>query len=181
MEGFNNCITECGLHDLDLEGYPFTWERGYGTKDWIEIRLDRALVTSNFVQTYPEVKLINVKISTSDHSPILLQPYTRSYTVQSSSFRFENSWLRDPMCGKIVEKAWELSRDKSLAGKINFTAAMLGKWGKEVSGCFRNRIQHCKKIMQRTKGRKDEYSVNLYQENAKKLMELYNEQEVFWR
>ncbi|XP_074352892.1 uncharacterized protein LOC141692048 [Apium graveolens] len=35
VEGFNNCITECGLHDLDLEVYPFTWERGYGTKDWI--------------------------------------------------------------------------------------------------------------------------------------------------
>ncbi|XP_074352891.1 uncharacterized protein LOC141692047 [Apium graveolens] len=74
------------------------------------------------------------------------------------------------MCGKIVEEAWELSRDKPLTEKISFTAVMLGKWGKEVSSCFRNKIQCCKKIMQRTKGR-----------NAKKLMELYNEQEVFWR
>lgn len=35
--------------------------------------------------------------------------------------------------------------------------------------------------MQRTKGRKDDFSVNVYEENAKKLVELYKEQEVFWR
>ena len=28
IQKFQDCITSCGLIDLDLAGYPFTWERG---------------------------------------------------------------------------------------------------------------------------------------------------------
>lgn len=136
---------------------------------------------NSFMQLFSDVKLINLKVSTSDHSPILLKPFTRSHSVRNANFRFENCWLRDPMCGKIVEEAWHLSCDRSLVEKIAFTASMLDKWGKEIKGGFRSKVQHCKKIMQRTKERRDEFSINLYREHAKKLVELYNEQEVFWR
>lgn len=103
IKGFERCVEECNLHDLELEGYPYTWERGYGTESWIEIRLDRALVSSSFMTQFVDAKLTNMKISTSDHSPILLEPFKRSRSVKVKRFRFENVWLRDPMCGKIVE------------------------------------------------------------------------------
>lgn len=85
------------------------------------------------------------------------------------------------MCGKIVEESWRLNQGKSLVEKISFTSEMLARWGKEVIWSFRTRVQHCKKIMQATKGRKDDHSIHLYQKNAKQLMEIYNQQEVFWR
>lgn len=45
FKGFEQCIEECGLIDMEIIGYSYTWERGYGTSKWMEIRLDRALVT----------------------------------------------------------------------------------------------------------------------------------------
>lgn len=121
IQGFQQCINDCGLIDLGMEGYPYTWERGYGTEKWMEIRLDRALVSANFMNQFTDAKLINLKISTSDHSPILLEPFTRSHAVKVKNFRFENAWLRDPMCGKIVEESWHLNQGKPLVEKIKFT------------------------------------------------------------
>ncbi|KAK1405484.1 hypothetical protein POM88_005089 [Heracleum sosnowskyi] len=91
---------------LSYKGYPYTWESGYGTHKWIEIRLDRVLVSNSFMQQFGEAKLTNMKITTSDHSPILLESFTSSNVVRTKQIRFENAWLRDPMCGKIVEETW---------------------------------------------------------------------------
>ncbi|KAK1361570.1 hypothetical protein POM88_046044 [Heracleum sosnowskyi] len=166
---------------LSYKGYPYTWESGYGTHKWIEIRLDRALVSNSFMHQFGEAKLTNMKITTSDHSPILLEPFTSYNVVRTKQIRFENAWLRDPMCGKIVEETWQLNHGKPFIEKISITLETLAKWGKEVTGCFRNRIQQLKRVMYCTKGRKDEYSVKLYQDSSSKLMEVYSEQEVFWR
>ncbi|XP_074351584.1 uncharacterized protein LOC141690709 [Apium graveolens] len=43
LDDFNDTIEEAGLNDLELHGHQFTWERGRGTYNWVEIRLDRAL------------------------------------------------------------------------------------------------------------------------------------------
>uniref|UniRef100_A0A803Q8T4 DUF4283 domain-containing protein n=1 Tax=Cannabis sativa TaxID=3483 RepID=A0A803Q8T4_CANSA len=43
IEGFNRTLTDCILCDIELTGYPFKWEKGKGTNNWIEVRLDRAL------------------------------------------------------------------------------------------------------------------------------------------
>uniref|UniRef100_A0A803NUT8 Endonuclease/exonuclease/phosphatase domain-containing protein n=1 Tax=Cannabis sativa TaxID=3483 RepID=A0A803NUT8_CANSA len=37
IDGFCGVLDECGLHDLDLSGYPYTWERGRSTDAWIEV------------------------------------------------------------------------------------------------------------------------------------------------
>uniref|UniRef100_A0A803NW40 Endonuclease/exonuclease/phosphatase domain-containing protein n=1 Tax=Cannabis sativa TaxID=3483 RepID=A0A803NW40_CANSA len=44
LEGFKQVLADCDLRDVDLIGYPFTWERNRGEANWIEVRLDRALV-----------------------------------------------------------------------------------------------------------------------------------------
>ncbi|KAK1399270.1 hypothetical protein POM88_009133 [Heracleum sosnowskyi] len=124
------------------------------------------------MKQFEEAKLINLKITTSDHSPILLEPFTCHTEVRVKRIRFENAWLRDPMCGKIVEETWQLNQGKPFTEKISITLEILAKWGKEVTGCFRNRIQQLKRVMHCTKGRKDEYSVKMYQDSSKKLMEL---------
>lgn len=109
IEGFRKVLEDCDLNDMDIEGYPYTWERGHGTKDWIEISLDRTLVSTSFIQNFADARLINMEISTSDHSPILLMTRTISHTYGAKDFRFENAWLKDPMCRKIVEDIWHLN------------------------------------------------------------------------
>lgn len=43
VEGFNEVLVDTSLIDIELVGHQFTWERGRGTEEWMEVRLDRAL------------------------------------------------------------------------------------------------------------------------------------------
>lgn len=45
IEGFDECLGETGLTDLELVGNQYTLERGRDSDDWVELRLDRALVS----------------------------------------------------------------------------------------------------------------------------------------
>ncbi|XP_060972201.1 uncharacterized protein LOC133038159 [Cannabis sativa] len=101
IEGFQSVLTSCGLIDMEMEGYKFTWERGKGTDNWIEVKLDRAFVTSSWFDKFPNARLTNLEVSTSDHCPILLSPAVQVHKPPSRSFKFENAWLREPMCRKI--------------------------------------------------------------------------------
>ncbi|KAK1392800.1 hypothetical protein POM88_011856 [Heracleum sosnowskyi] len=103
---------------MELQGYRYTWERGHGTDQWIEIKLDRALVSSSFLQVFTEAKLSNLEVSTSDHSPLLFEPVSIPMTVTGRRFKFENAWLRDPMCGEIVKDVWSSNQEKTLKEKI---------------------------------------------------------------
>ncbi|XP_019177748.1 PREDICTED: uncharacterized protein LOC109172953 [Ipomoea nil] len=41
LHGFGETIEECGLAQMPMMGYPFTWEKGKGTPNCIEERLDK--------------------------------------------------------------------------------------------------------------------------------------------
>ncbi|XP_074373986.1 uncharacterized protein LOC141714363 [Apium graveolens] len=74
VQGFQDVVHDCELIDMHMEGYQFTWEKGLGINRHTEIRLDRALVTQTFLDLFKEAKLTNLEISTSDHSPLWLEP-----------------------------------------------------------------------------------------------------------
>ncbi|XP_074374632.1 uncharacterized protein LOC141715043 [Apium graveolens] len=159
IQGFQGVLEDCNLVDMDLVGYPFTWERGAGTADWIEVRLDRAIVSVNFMHMFAEAKLINLEVSTSDHCPILLELHKANVLVPMKRFRFENAWLREPMCQKIVEEVWSNNAGKSLYEKLDDCSDILSKWGQEITESFKNRIHLCKKVIKAMKGKRDSNSV----------------------
>lgn len=98
IEGFQDVLTDCDLVGMNLCGYQYTWERGFGTSSHIEVHLDRALVNQDFLNIFKEAKLTNLEVSTSDHFPILLEPLLCNFVITDKPFRFENAWLREPMC-----------------------------------------------------------------------------------
>lgn len=57
IEGFNECMIDAQLHDLDLIGHQFTWERGRNTSNWIEIRLDRVLANDQWIDKFNRAKV----------------------------------------------------------------------------------------------------------------------------
>ncbi|XP_060969635.1 uncharacterized protein LOC133036885 [Cannabis sativa] len=123
LDGFNDVLAECDLINLDLLGYLFTWERGRGTDAWIEVCLDRALVSSQWFQWFNLAKLTNLEITASNHCVLLLEPIISNFVVPFRQFLFENVWLREPMClqlcltvGSIVVckreiRRWKKGRD----------------------------------------------------------------------
>ncbi|XP_074324163.1 uncharacterized protein LOC141661078 [Apium graveolens] len=145
LRGFQSVVEDCDLNDMKLEGYRYTWERGYGTEAWVEIQLDRALVSNNFMQVFTEAKLTNIEVSTSDHSPIFLEPKIVTKPLQVKRFKFENAWLREPMCLQIVKETWSMHQHKSIQEKIALCSEMLSSWGKEITGNFKDRIRQSKR------------------------------------
>ncbi|XP_074352023.1 uncharacterized protein LOC141691183 [Apium graveolens] len=181
IQGFQEVLDECYLNDLGLIGYPYTWERGHGTENWLEIKLDRALASKEFLNIFVEVKLTNMEISTSDHCPIFLDPFNMVYSAGNKAFRFENGWLREPMCRHIVEEVWFRFQDRSLQDKTSECAKVLKVRGNEITGSFKLRIEQCKNTMKRAKGRRDHDSVKKYKQASDMLNEVYNQREVFWK
>ncbi|KAK1390943.1 hypothetical protein POM88_019121 [Heracleum sosnowskyi] len=159
----------------------FTWERKVDSGNCIKVRLDRALVTPAFFILFKDAKLTNLEVSTSDHSPLWLEPHIAIQCTFKKTFRFENAWLREPMCYHLVEDVWNNYADRSFYDKINQCSEVLSVWGQEVTGSFKKRINHSKKVLKTLKGRRDEEAIIVVREEKKKLSETYAQHEVFWR
>lgn len=93
LEGFWKIIDDCGLVELDLIGYQYTWERGRGTNGWVEVRLDRTMTNMDWVDRFRSAHLFNLEVSLLDHCPLFLDPEFKQRGVANRSFRFENAWL----------------------------------------------------------------------------------------
>ncbi|KAL8124336.1 hypothetical protein AgCh_012113 [Apium graveolens] len=141
IDGFNAVLEDTGLQDMDLHGHQFTWERGRNTENWLEIRLDRALVTHSWFDLFPMAKLYTMEGSPSDHCPIYLEPKGNQRWQRKKRFRFENAWLTEPLCMQIVKDNWEVNEDSSIVYKVQQCGEKLEVWGREVTGCFSKRIK----------------------------------------
>ncbi|XP_074352761.1 uncharacterized protein LOC141691911 [Apium graveolens] len=181
VQGFRDVLEECQLIDMDLQGHRYMWERGVGTSQWIEVRLDRALVNVSFQAMFEVAKLINLEISTSDHCPILLALQDKNYIARTQRFKFENAWLHETMCQQIVAEVWAEHEHLSLFDKLKECLNILSAWGQEITGNFKQRIKSCKRILKTLKGRRDDNSVELIKHEQRKLSEIYTQHEVFWR
>ncbi|XP_074377687.1 uncharacterized protein LOC141719204 [Apium graveolens] len=147
IRGFQDVLDECDLQDMELHGYLFTFERGYGTHKWIKIRLDRALVSKSWSECYKDAKLSNLKTSTSDHIPILLEPNTICIPLSRHNLKFENAWLREPVCRQIVQTSWNREYNASFQVKIKTCLEEVSAWGSEFTGNFKQRISRLRKSL----------------------------------
>lgn len=44
LQGCMKVIANCNLTDIKLEGYPYTWKKGKGADNGVEVRLDWAWI-----------------------------------------------------------------------------------------------------------------------------------------
>ncbi|KAL4595702.1 hypothetical protein ACB092_12G110100, partial [Castanea dentata] len=97
MLKFSEFIGDMHLIDLPFEGGPYTWTSGSNSP--LMSRIDRALVSMDWEEQFPNVIQQVLSHPISDHSPILLE--ARGMERGKSPFRFENMWLK---IEGIVEK-----------------------------------------------------------------------------
>lgn len=107
LNGFRDVVHDCELYDLPLEGYQYTWSRGKGTIHAIEERIDRALVSIEWMDIFPKATLTTLLTRISDHSPLLLNLDGSTPSKKHSTFRFENSWLLED---SLQEQLWTVGR-----------------------------------------------------------------------
>lgn len=71
MKSFSDIIQDLSLIDLPLQGAFYTWSRG---EDSIQAsRIDRFLFSSEWNDTFKDIKQIALPEVTSNHRPILLE------------------------------------------------------------------------------------------------------------
>lgn len=181
IKGFNEALMDAGLTDMELVGHQFTWERGRDTDAWMEVRLDRALVSLSWLNMFPMAKLYNLEGTSSDHSPILLVPQVINRIQAHFRFKFENAWILEPMYEVIVKEVLDSDKDATISQKIKICGQSLASWGKEITGNFSGRIKQCKVVMKQYRGGRDDSSKGKYREARKEMMKVLDQRDIFWR
>ncbi|XP_074377162.1 uncharacterized protein LOC141718680 [Apium graveolens] len=95
MEGFRKALEESMLYEIDLECGSFTWEKGRGSNDRVQERLDRSFATREWWLKFPLCNLSVITVPVSDHKPIFLEFRETKITKRKFRFKFENTWLKD--------------------------------------------------------------------------------------
>ena len=89
MRGFNDWIQFHDLVDLPLRGADFTWSN-MQTKP-VMSRLDRFLVSTDWLDIFPDCSQRAVARTISDHCPLVLETGLEDWGPPP--FRFEIMWL----------------------------------------------------------------------------------------
>lgn len=118
MWGFREVVQDCHLSNITLEGHPYTWFHGRSVDNWVEQRLDRALVCSLWGNLYVKSRLHNLIAPVSNHSPILLDTDGLPYKPRCCRFRFENAWLLEEDVEEVVNGCRPVTHEIRLVSKI---------------------------------------------------------------
>jgi hypothetical protein len=179
--GFRSAVNDCDLTDIQLEGYPFTWIKSGGTDRMIEERLDRALVSSDWLTKFPHAKLQNILSSHSDHSPILLQcsPIVRQH--YNHEFKFENSWLLEEDIEVVVQEGWNDGNSLEITQRLSHCAEKLQRWGKRKKRRFKAEVAEHEAEMERNRDKSDSDSRVRFREAQTQHAKVLIQEEAFWK
>ncbi|MCH80359.1 endonuclease/exonuclease/phosphatase family protein, partial [Trifolium medium] len=98
---FNNFVNNMELLDLPVLGHKFTWLHPNGLS---MSRIDRALVSEDWLSLWGQPSLWVLPRSVSDHCPLILRCGNVDWGPRP--FRFNNHWLQHGDFKRLVEDAW---------------------------------------------------------------------------
>lgn len=141
-------------------------------------RLDRVLATDVSTDRFIS-KVQHIPYSSSDHLPIYLE--VKKFVIRrTNGFRFENQWVGEAECGRIIQYTWKESEGSDIKVRLQRCAEKLELWGSSFAKQFRGRIQETKRRIGWLKGRLDASSIWELCEDEKELQKLLKQEEDFW-
>ncbi|KAL5144990.1 LINE-1 retrotransposable element ORF2 protein [Glycine soja] len=131
---FNEWLADMEVEDIPCSGKTFTWFRPNGA---CKSRLDRVLLSDEWVSKWPDSAQHNLQRNYSDHCPIMLQSKITDWGPKP--FRFFNAWLQDKDLYKVVKDCWTTNQPTGWGGyalkcKLQKLKQRLKAWSKEKSG-----------------------------------------------
>jgi len=101
IDNFNGFVVNNNLVDLPLRGRTYTWYRGDGRT---MSRIDRFLLTDNWVLTWPNCIQLAVSRGLSDHCPLVLSVDTQNWGPKP--VRMLKCWADIPGYDSFVRDKW---------------------------------------------------------------------------
>ena len=138
-------IADSNLHEVLLQGYPFTWERGRGTANWVQESLDWAFVYESWLSIFPLCKLSNLIAVVSDHSWIILYIEVREYFLSKMRLKVENALLKEADFQQTVIHNWEATKGRHVMYRLDNCSSTMDTWGRNFVRQFRNQISECQR------------------------------------
>ena len=115
------------------------------------MRLDRALVTPNWLEYFPNVRVQHLEDTTSNHCTLLLADSNTLQRCRKHKFFLEAIWARRVDCKKLIKEVWNASTN--LHDPSGFSAGLkkcvdsLAKLGKSAFGQILRKIKKKKAIL----------------------------------
>ncbi|XP_019180182.1 PREDICTED: uncharacterized protein LOC109175373 [Ipomoea nil] len=183
LRGFGETLDYCGLLQLPMEGYLYTWERGEGTEDWVEEKLDRAVATMEWRELLVEAKTVNILTRKSNHSAIFLSISNpmRFGVGGPRAFRFEMAWLLDSGCRGVVEQAWLDGQGNGLLHSLQLCKDRLQAWGGDRFHMFGKQLKLLQAKLMKLKGGRGPAVLAEYNTISAQLSRLEAQEDVYWR
>ncbi|XP_021995662.1 uncharacterized protein LOC110892828 [Helianthus annuus] len=127
---FNQFIENADLLEYQMGGRQFTYRSDNGAK---LSKLDRFLVSRDFMNNWPLASVVALSNFVSDHNPILLSTVQTDYGKIPS--RMFNSWLEIPGASEYVDQLLESfsfsgPADLALDVKLKWVKRRLKEWVK---------------------------------------------------
>ena len=98
---FNDWLAEMEIDDIPCVGKPFTWVRPNGS---CKSKLDRVLVSDDWLSKWPDSSQFNLERNYSDHCPILMNSKCTDWGPKP--FRVFDAWLSNKDYTKVVRDCW---------------------------------------------------------------------------
>lgn len=95
---FRYFIQNLGLMEVHASNGPFTWFRAQSKS-----KLDRLFVQSDWISSFPSLKLSPLRRGLCDYTPLLVCSTNLDWGPEP--FRFLNCWLTNPQCMKIIKES----------------------------------------------------------------------------
>lgn len=135
IPSFTDWINSQSSVDLHLKGAAFTWSNHQSPP--ILSRLNRFLVSREWLDLYPEVCQIAPPKPASDHCPILLD--SNCERCGPAPFCFELMWLEEKKFSQMVTDWWKEIQVQGWAGhrlmvKLKLLKSKLKVWAREKFG-----------------------------------------------
>ncbi|XP_068504049.1 uncharacterized protein [Phaseolus vulgaris] len=134
IEGFNNFIDSNALLDLPVVGKIFTWFKADGSA---KSRLDRVLVSDEWLEVWPMSKQYVQKREVSDHCAIVVKAVDKDWGPKP--FRSIDAWFMEKGLSKMVEDKWvsyvtQGSALQKMKVKLKCLKGDLKIWNRDVYG-----------------------------------------------
>ncbi|XP_019166537.1 PREDICTED: uncharacterized protein LOC109162272 [Ipomoea nil] len=162
ITSFTNAVADCGLQDFPFSDNQYTWVRSQGTPNMVEEKLDRILVSEDWLSLFEGATACSLACPYSDHLPLILTPVVTTTVWQRKRFLFDNMWLREDKCRAIVSHCWDRTTGLDVLTRIESCGRDIWRWGKNYNRDFQRKIERCKSRLDQLRSRRDEDGMREY-------------------
>ncbi|XP_016199799.1 uncharacterized protein LOC107640815 [Arachis ipaensis] len=128
-----NWKNDMGLVDLPITDRKFTWFRGQSCS-----RIDRALVSLEWLEAFSETRLRGGPRGLSDHCPIIVEE--KRLRDGPRPFRSLDSWFTHQGFLRMVKEEWRGLGELQFTDKLKALTVPLRRWHRDNFGDMDNKI-----------------------------------------